>query len=242
ADATTTSGGGGGGGGSNWHDQDIGNVASAGSFSQSGNSYTVGGSGYDIWNSNDEFHYAYQRASNDVQIIARIDGMANTSPWAKAGVMIRESVVFCTGNACNVFETEGAPNVMLALTPSRGLAFQWRPLSGGSTFYIDAGAASAPVWVKLVKSGNTFTGYRSDDGVNWTQVATATVDMANTTSLSAGLAVTSHNDGTVCIANFSNISINSSGGGGGTNSVPAAPSGLTATPYSSTEIRRGWID
>src|SRR5205814_5503568 len=69
------------------------------------------------------------------------------------------------------------------------------------------------------------------------------VDMANTTSLSAGLAVTSHNDGTVCVANFSNISINSSGGGGaGGGTVPAAPSGLTATPYSSTEIRLGWID
>ena len=106
-----------------------------------------------------------QRISQ-AQIIARIDGMANTSPWAKAGVMIRQSVVFCTGNACNVFETDGAPNVMLALTPSHGLAFQWRPLSGGSTFYIDAGAASAPVWVKLVKSGNTFTGYRSVDGAN----------------------------------------------------------------------------
>jgi len=183
-----------------------------------------------------------------VQVVARITGMANTSPWAKAGVMIRESLMECGTSGCDVFETDYARNVMLALTPGHGLAFQWRSTPESPSSYIDAGPASAPVWVKLVKSGKTFTGYRSADGVSWTQVGTATSDMGSTSSLSAGLAVTSHYDGTVCIANFDSVTITGAvgggggGGGGGANSVPAAPSNLTATPSSSTQINLTWQD
>ena len=232
----------------NWLHEDIGAVNAAGSFSQNGNTYTVGGSGFDIWGNFDEFHYAYQTGTNNVQIVARITGMMNTSPWAKAGIMIRESLVVCydVDNTCAVFETDYARNVMLALTPGHGLAFQWRPQQGGPTFYIDAGPASAPVWVKLVKTGKTFTGYRSVDGVNWTQVGSAAVDMESTSALSLGLGVTSHNDGVVCIANFDNVSLNlgtgGGGGGGGTNSVPAAPSALTATATAPDRISLTWQD
>src|SRR5437773_5120519 len=128
--------------------------------------------------------------------------MANTSPWAKAGVMIRASVA------------AGSQHVVLVLTPGNGLAFQWRSTTDGPSSYINAGAASAPVWVKLVKSGNTFTGYRSPDGVNWTQVGTVNIAFPSPTFL-AGLAVTADNDGTVCQANFDNVTITSGGGGGG---------------------------
>jgi hypothetical protein len=35
----------------------------------------------------------------------------------------------------------------------------------------------APQWVKLVRSGNSFTGYLSPDGVSWTQLATESIPM-----------------------------------------------------------------
>lgn len=232
AEVTTPSSG--GGSTSGWHDQDIGNVSAAGSFSQSGNSFTVGGSGADIWGTADEFHYAYQIGANvqytSVQIVARVSGMANTSPWAKTGVMIRDSV------------SPSAANVLLALTPEHGLAFQWRSVEGGQSSYIDAGAASAPVWVKLVKTADTITGYRSADGANWTQVGSVTATMPNSDSgILMGMAVTSHNDGTVCIANFDNVTLTGSTGGGGGGAAPAAPSNLTATPGSSA-IQLAWSD
>lgn len=225
-DATTT--------GSAWHDQDIGNVSAAGNSSGSGSTLTVGGSGSDIWGNADEFHYTYQSGTNDAQIVARVTGMMNTSPWAKAGVMIRASVA------------PGAQHVVLVLTPGNGLAFQWRSTTDGPSSYIDAGAASAPVWVKLVKSGNTFTGYRSADGVNWIQVGSVNIAMPGATFL-VGLAVTSDNDGTVCLANFDNVTITGAGSsGGGTNGVPAAPSGLTATgnvPVSGAwDVKLAWSD
>jgi len=127
------------------------------------------------------------------------------------------------------------------LTPGYGLAFQWRSVAGGQTTYINAGAASAPVWVKLVRTADTVTGYRSADGNNWTQVASVTI--ASSSSMLVGMAVTSHNDGTVCLANFDNVGITATGGGGGGNtSVPAAPSGLTATATSSNNISLHWQD
>ena len=68
---------------------------------------------------------AYQYATGNVQIVARIIGMANTSPWAKAGVMIRAS-------------RPGSPTCVLVLTPGNGLAFQWRSATDGPSSYSDA--------------------------------------------------------------------------------------------------------
>src|SRR6185369_13035284 len=70
-------------------DGDIGAVGLAGSFSQSGGTYTVAGSGSDIWTTGDQFHYAWQNVSGDVDVIARVASEQQTSGFAKAGVMIR---------------------------------------------------------------------------------------------------------------------------------------------------------
>ena len=55
------------------------------------------------------------------------------------------------------------------------------------------------------RSGNTFTAYRSADGTNWTTITSSTIAM--NASVYIGLAVTSHKDGTVCTAQFDNISL-----------------------------------
>ena len=88
-------------------------------------------------------------------MIARVTSVQNIDPWSKAGVMIRESLAT---NAANAF---------IAVTPGNGVTWQYRSSTGGSTTDNNAtGGLSAPYWVKLVRSGNTFTGYRSPDGAN----------------------------------------------------------------------------
>jgi hypothetical protein len=37
-----------------------------------------------------------------------------------------------------------------------------------------------PVWFELVRSGNTFTAYESDDGYTWFEVSSSTVSMPST--------------------------------------------------------------
>jgi hypothetical protein len=56
-----------------------------------------------------------------------------------------------------------------------------------------------------VRTGNTFYGYRSADGANWTQVNFRNIHMA--TSIYVGLAVASGSSNTVTTASFSNITV-----------------------------------
>src|SRR5438876_4063460 len=72
-----------------WLAQDVGAPSPAGSSSSSSGTFTIGVGGVDIWNTSDQFHFVYQQLSGDVDLIARIDSQVNTSPWAKAGVMLR---------------------------------------------------------------------------------------------------------------------------------------------------------
>ena len=61
----------------------------------------------------------------------------------------------------------------------------------------------APFWVKMVRSGNTFSGYSSPDGTTWTLVGSATISMASTVSF--GLALTSHDNAQLCTAKLDNV-------------------------------------
>src|SRR5204863_3532340 len=69
-----------------WQSQDIGAVGIAGSFSQSGSTFTIAGSGADIWTGADQFRYAYQNINGDVEVIAKVVSEQQTHAFAKAGV------------------------------------------------------------------------------------------------------------------------------------------------------------
>jgi hypothetical protein len=75
-----------------WTKRDIGPVTLAGSASYANNTYTVQASGSDIWTATDAFHFVYQSLTGDGSITARVASISNTNQWAKAGVMIRESL------------------------------------------------------------------------------------------------------------------------------------------------------
>lgn len=175
-----------------WTSQDIGAVGVAGSSSYSVGNWTVNGSGADIWNTSDEFRFVHQTASGDCTMIARVTGVQNTDPWAKAGVMIRESLA---ANSRHAF---------MCLTYGNGLAFQRRTATGGISEHTSGGAGTAPYWVRVTRVGSTFTGSRSTDGITWTTVGSVTISM--TTSVYIGLAVTSHNDAVLNSSTFDNVS------------------------------------
>ena len=75
-----------------WTDQDIGSPSLVGSASLSGGTFTVKASGADIWGTADQFHFVYQQLSGDGEIVARVASIQNVNVWAKAGVMIRETL------------------------------------------------------------------------------------------------------------------------------------------------------
>jgi hypothetical protein len=59
--------------------------------------------------------------------------------------------------------------------------------------------------VKLVRQGTTFTAYTSADGAGWTPIASDTLVMNST--IAVGLAVTSHSNGTLASATFTNVMV-----------------------------------
>ena len=181
-----------------WSNQDIGSLAAAGSASCASYVWTVNGSGADLGPlySSDEFHFVYQPLSGDGQIIVRLVSMDNTGAYAKAGVVIRETL-------------DGDSRYAgILVTPGNGVFFQYRSTTGGTTSYNWPGySESAPCWLKLTRSGNTFAGYVSADGSAWTQVySSASIALATNTYI--GMAVCSADDGTLCEAVFDNISFN----------------------------------
>src|SRR5207244_1765054 len=161
---------------------DIGAVGAAGSARQSSGTFTVDGSGGDIWGAADEFQFVRKKLSGDGEIKARVASIDNTNTWAKAGVMIRETL------------TAGAMHASMVLSAGGATACQRRTSTGGSSSSTAGPAATAPRWIRVTRSGSTFTGFVSSDGSSWTQVGTASISMV--ADVFIGLAVTSHNDGT----------------------------------------------
>ncbi len=177
-----------------WPGMDIGTVNAAGSASQNGDIITVKGSGADIYGTVDAFQFVPQMVSGDCDIRALVTSVENTDPWAKAGVMIRETL------------DPGARNIAMVITPGNGAEIQYRTSPVGSTAFATRGGLTAPYWVRLTRTGNTFAGYCSADGTNWIQVGT-TQSIAMTANTYVGLAVTSHNDGSLCTATFAKVSL-----------------------------------
>jgi len=171
----------------------IGNVGQPGSVtSDSQGNYTVTGSGADIWNTADAFTFDSQGLDGDGEIVAHVKDVAWTDEWAKAGVMIRQSA------------DPSSPHAFVALTPGNGLAFQYRQTQGGYSSDTHTGTNPAGgAWVKLVRSGDTFSGYTSADGVNYTLLGSAVIPMG--THVQIGLAVTSHNNCALTTAHLDNV-------------------------------------
>ena len=192
-----------------WQTQDVGSPAVGGQATASGGTFSVSGAGVDIWDASDQFRFVYQTIDGDGEIVARVDSLQTVNEWTKAGVMIRADL------------TAGAANAMAGASATHGLLFQSR-VSLGAMSTNQMASGSAPRWVRLVRSGNTLTGYQSADGTTWTQISSATVPLP--LHVYVGLAVTSHTASTAATASFSNVTV--------TSGVAAAPSITSLAPTS----------
>ncbi|MGH7989638.1 MAG: LamG-like jellyroll fold domain-containing protein, partial [Limisphaerales bacterium] len=176
-----------------WLSQDVGSVATSGGDSFSKNTFTLVGSGIDIGNTSDAFHYVYQSASGNCIISARVVTEELAYPSAKAGVMIR--------NSLDPSDMEAS----VVATPDNGILFQSRSAYGIATSSTAITNLGAPCWVQLVRSGNTFTASYSTDGETWTTIGTPTT-ISMGINVFIGLAITSQSNGNVSSAMMDNVS------------------------------------
>jgi hypothetical protein len=180
-----------------WTNVNIGNATPAGSLSTSGGTVTVQGAGSDVWGTADNFHFAYQNATGDATITARVASVTNTNAWTKALVLMREGTA------------TGARYVGALVSPTAANKYrlQHRGTTGGSTTSVASSPDSAvPVYLRVTRTGNAFAAYYSTNGTTFTQIGTSqTIAMAST--IQVGLGLTSHANGTLATATFDNITI-----------------------------------
>ncbi len=194
-----------------WLTQDVGSVGAAGSASYSNGVFTVAGAGADIWGTADAFRYVYQGTSGDAQIVARVASIQNTNTYAKAGVMLRESLA------------AGAAHVILDVKPDGSVEFMTRSASNGSTTFLGSASQAQPTWLKLARSGSTVTGYVSSNGSTWTTVGSTTISIAS--SAYTGFLVNSHNTGALNTSTFDNVALTA-----GTTPPPTSAPGTPTSP------------
>ena len=164
--------------------------------------FTINASGADIWDTSDEFRYVYRQLSGDGEIVAQVLSVENTHGFAKAGVMIR-----------NTLDADSV-NAMAFITPSGRVGWQYRPMAGGTSTSTrsNEGVVTAPHWVKLSRQGNTITAQHSSDGVTWEDMIETDnpqepsfKNILMGQSVYVGLALTSHVSGVTCEAVFSDV-------------------------------------
>lgn len=180
--------------GGGWASLDIGSVGLAGSTAYDMGQWTISAAGgAAMWGTADAFRFVYQPLSGDGQITARVDSLQNTTPFAKAGVMLRDGL------------DAGAANVLLSIRPTGDLEFMQRSAAGGQTTFYATARTPPPSWVRLSRSGTTVVASISSDGANWLVVGTTTAAMSAT--VNAGLAVSSNDSSQLNTARFEGVGL-----------------------------------
>ncbi len=207
-----------------WTQQDLGTVTTAGTTQYTpvrNNQFVLSGAGTGIGGTGDGgFSYTYRLATNNFTIVARLTDFTADN----VGLMMRGSLAT---NAALVQFTMRAN--------ARQSTFGQRTSNGGNLNHYNSGDqfTYVPAWYKLIRNGNNFTAYQSEDGVNWLTIQSVSISAIPTSGYYVGLAI---NSGT---ATFDNVFVTNTIAIG-TFAPPAAPTGLTATALASNLVTLAW--
>ena len=200
---------------------DVGTVLHPGSaqYDSASGTYTVSGSGENMWFSNDDFHFVWAKVSGDVALTADIAILGSGGdPHRKAVLMIRQSL---DGNSAAVDVAVHG----VGLT-----SLQFRDAAGGIMHEVQA-HVTAPKTVRIEKRGDYFYAFVSgDDGR--LEPAGASTKVALTGSFYIGIGVCAHNKDVVERAAFSHVNLDHLSPAAG---EPVLVSALETIPIASTD-------
>ncbi|GGO87514.1 hypothetical protein GCM10012280_26140 [Wenjunlia tyrosinilytica] len=157
-------------------------------FGRSGDRFGIEGAGDDLWKGVAQFGAVFREAAMAyaARVTTRVDSQTATGPWARAGIVVRDSLA-----------AEDAPGfVCLAVTPGNGVVLSFDSNGDGTLdTYRKVAGLGAPVGLRLTREGALFTGeYSTDGGTTWQAVATVTVPGAQG-ARDAGLFMSASNGG-----------------------------------------------
>ncbi|MFM7718670.1 MAG: Ig-like domain-containing protein [Actinomycetota bacterium] len=163
-----------------WSSASVGTTVTDGSASYDpiATRWSVTGYGAGLAGTADRFRYAWSAMSGDGEIRARIASAPTSPTGAIVGVTIRETTA------------AGARHHFIGLRADGRIVWIRRNGTDRSTsIAVGTTAVTAPIWVRLVRSGTTITAFTSTDGITWTRFNNAKLSMA--TAVTAGIAVAS---------------------------------------------------
>ena len=156
-------------------------------FGQQGDTFGIYAGGADMWLGTSQFGtiYAPGALADDGTVTTEVTAQDNTGPWARAGIVVRNSLA-----------SNASPGFLdLAVTPANGCALSWDSNGDGQLDQVtNTGSFTAPTYLKLVRAGTSYTGYCSADDATWTTVGTVTVPSAAATQ-DVGIFATAANGG-----------------------------------------------
>src|SRR5437899_3363533 len=194
---------------------DVGTVLHPGSveYDAAKGSYTIAGSGENMWFASDAFQFVWKKMSGDVTLSADISFLGKgVNEHRKAVLMIRQSL------------DADAPYADVALHGNGLTSLQYREEKGAATHEIQANI-SAPKRVRIEKRGAYFSLWIADEKGEF-YPASGSTRIALKEPFYVGIGVCSHDKDVVEKAVFSNVELK-----------PAEPAATAAsTLYSTVEI------
>jgi len=184
-----------------WLHRDVGSPGAPGNATYRNGVFTVDGSGDDVFGTVDAFHYVYQHFDGcgigDLDAVTHVDSVENVHRWTRAGLMVRAGL------------GASAAHASIFITPGKGVAFQRRPLAGGTSVNTSGPLLTAPIWLRLSVRGSTVIGYyKKNAGDAWTRLDDDEITSPCAGHFSeVGLAVVSRVSDTLATAKFSSVSL-----------------------------------
>lgn len=175
---------------------DVGTVLHAGSveYDMAKQTYTITGSGENMWLGKDAFHFAWKKVSGDVTVTADIAFPGKgVNEHRKAVLMVRQSL------------DADSPYVDVALHGSGLTSLQYREEKGAATHEIQA-KISAPKRLRLIKRGAYFSMWLADENGKL-QLASGSTRITLKEPFYVGIGVCSHDEKVTEKAVFSNVSV-----------------------------------
>jgi len=154
-------------------------------YAQSGDQFAIWAGGRDWSGGFDEKAVIYRDAvlPESGSVTTSVLGHSGGGPAGKAGLVV----------ANDLADTAAGGYVMLTMSRDYGIELIWDSDGDGRLDGWKGGCCSyRPVWLRLVRSGTTYTGLQSRDGRSWEQVGEVTVPSAAGTQ-DAGMAVSAVN-------------------------------------------------
>lgn len=167
-----------------------------GSTSRSGNDYTITSAGDGFGGATDSGEFSSIAVSGDFELVCKAISVTGGSTNSHVALHVREST---------------SVDAKMAVLAVNGIRTRMRYRSTANTNAVIAGSVDgqlAPVWIKLVRAGSTFTSFYSTTGRSWIQFAQATVAMQS--ACLAGILVGNGGTGTTVTASVQQFKISSS--------------------------------